>query len=405
LCLTLLGATLVYQQRTTRAAYLLQQGRRALDQGDWELAKLQAADLEARGHVETARLLRAEGWLRASRGSDAASAPIALQRALAEVGRMRDDGPLGTEGVIIGAQCLTQLGENRLAAQALETLVRRHPATLEAHRRLAALYMDLNSPYQAIEHFRAWGALEPQAGIPYRWVGFFLKDDHKVAEAVEAYREALRRGLDPAMRDAVVQELAQTQLDGLKDPHAALQTLAEVPPRFPDQPDVLLLQAQCHWALGESAEAGRLANRVLLRAPDLTAARLLWAQVLLNEDRPREARAVLEEAVRRDAHDLAAARYLVQVYHRLGEVDREAAEQKHLSQEQAQTERISQLHTQAARDPWNAGLRCEIAALCLQRNRLAEARTWVQAVLTCDPHSGLARELSARLAALEGNAR
>ena len=47
------------------------------------------------------------------------------------------------------------LRERRLAAETLKSLVQRQPDLRDAHRWLAAIYIDLNTPFAAIEHLRS----------------------------------------------------------------------------------------------------------------------------------------------------------------------------------------------------------------------------------------------------------
>ena len=84
---------------------------------------------------------------------------------------------MGDEATVRAAECLLQLGARRFATEALTDLVERRPDVIEAHRWLAATYIDLNAPDRALPHLRAWGRLEPTDGRPYRWIGFFIRDD------------------------------------------------------------------------------------------------------------------------------------------------------------------------------------------------------------------------------------
>src|SRR5690348_13643199 len=81
-CLGLLAAALAaggstYRIYTTRASYLLEQGRAALQRGNWKQAERCLELLETRGHRDHAHLLRAEIRL-----SEARLAPEANTAAL-----------------------------------------------------------------------------------------------------------------------------------------------------------------------------------------------------------------------------------------------------------------------------------------------------------------------------------
>jgi tetratricopeptide (TPR) repeat protein len=177
-----------YRVYTSRASYLLRQGQRALASDRWDEAETLAADLEAHGYLRHAHLLRGEAWVRKGRFLPTETGPAgapgraavqrrpqalaAMRRALAELEPVRDDGTLGTDAAVLAAECLIRLGEGRRAVPLLTAVVERRPDHMEAHRWLAAVYMDMNSPEEAVAEFREWGRLDPQDGRPYRWVGF-----------------------------------------------------------------------------------------------------------------------------------------------------------------------------------------------------------------------------------------
>src|SRR5262249_29871338 len=180
---------------------MLRRGLAQLDQGLTEEAAAMAQSLEERGHSDQACLLRGEIWRRsglalasspaAENTSEAALSPPprdAFSRALAEFSRIKAPDPLALNSQVLGAECLVRLGERRLATEALLAVVSRKPEHKEAHRWLAAIYIDLNSADRAIEHLRAWGELEPANGRPYRWIGLFCKDAKRPDEAIAAYQ-------------------------------------------------------------------------------------------------------------------------------------------------------------------------------------------------------------------------
>src|SRR5262249_53956373 len=214
------------------------------------------------------------------------------------------EGRIGAQATLLAAECLALLNERRFAADALTVLLKRDPNSKEANRLLAAIYIDLNSPYQAIEHLREWGRLDPATGVPYRWIGLFCKDYHKPAEAAAAYREACRRELQTAERAAVLSELAETMIDGQSDYAAALELLASGPDDFLSQPAILVLRARCCWALGRTDEARRLVQDALRQNPKLVSALRVHAEMLLSDGLFKDALPLLEKAVEVDPADL-----------------------------------------------------------------------------------------------------
>src|SRR5437764_893461 len=94
------------------------------------------------------------------------------------------------------AKLLEKKGEIN-AAEVLRALLKRHPDNKDAHRFLSVIYIDLNSPSEAIKHLEEWARLDPTNGLPHRWIGFFRRDNNQVSEAIDGYEQALKRQLTP----------------------------------------------------------------------------------------------------------------------------------------------------------------------------------------------------------------
>ncbi|MCI0461714.1 MAG: hypothetical protein L0Z62_32585, partial [Gemmataceae bacterium] len=155
-----------YWVYTTRPDTLLRQARTALEKGDAVAAGRIAERLNQRGYDQHAYILRGEIWVRLGRSllqpeaDSAAPTPAdvgaqnAFGQALRELSQVADDGSLGSDAVVLAAECLVRLGDRYLAAEGLNTVVRRSPDHKEAHRWLAAIYIDTHSPWQAVHHLR-----------------------------------------------------------------------------------------------------------------------------------------------------------------------------------------------------------------------------------------------------------
>jgi Tfp pilus assembly protein PilF len=299
---------------------------------------------------------------------------------------MRDEGQLATEATVLGAECLVHLSERRFAAEVLHWALQRNPDHKEAHQWMAAIYIDLNSPSQAIAHLREWGRLDPQNGRPYRWIGWFLSKDYaKFNEAIEAYREACRRHLEPALRAEVVKELAAALVDGPAEYAAALDALAQSP-ESADQPEFLALRAQCLWNLARRAEATPVVEKAFRQNPELPRALELRAKMFLAEGQPRAALPLLEKALQVDRHNHVCRQLLMQAYKQLGENVRAEEQRQLLEKTRSSKDRLSKLHDEALLRPWDAKVRNELADLCLELNLQAEAQMWRQAALACTPN-------------------
>ncbi|MCI0458211.1 MAG: tetratricopeptide repeat protein [Gemmataceae bacterium] len=408
------GGGYAFWLSTTRAAYLLRQGQAALLQGDWDEAERVARRLEQRGYPQHGHLLRGEVHLRAARGLLArtpAAGPLdaepaqrearaqdAFRQTLAELARIRDEGPLALEATLLAAECLVRLGEHRLAVEALTAVVKRHPDQKDAHQWLAAVYMDLRSPPEAIRHLQAWGRLDSGDGRPYRWIGFFHRDYHQQAEAIEAYREALRRQLEPPARAEVVKELAATLIAWEAQYHQALETLDQCPPPWAQDAELLALRAECLWGLGRPTEAVDALESALQANPDLSRGLLLRGKMYLTGDQPAAAVPFLEKAVLVDPHDDRSRDHLVQAYQQLGQTARAEQHQRLLQETKSLKDKVSQLEERALSRPGDDRLRQQVAGLYRKLNRPAEARMWLQAALACNPANQEARQELAQLA-------
>jgi tetratricopeptide (TPR) repeat protein len=401
LALVLLGAGgAVYRYRTTTPEYLLARGRGALERGDVDEALRLADRLRRAGHEAHGLLLRGESWLlvaQATGGTGWVSPPEALRKALDALGGVQADGPVGAEAAVRAGECLVRLGEHRVAAEVLNRVVRRDPDQREAHRWLAAVYIDLNSPTEAIRHLTEWGRLGPEEGRPYRWVGFFYKDYQNPEAAIPAYREALARRLTPDLRADVVRELAELLLDARADYQGALDTLEGCPAEYAGGPAVRLFRAEGLWGLGRREEAEKLTDGVLATDPDYPRALRVRARMYLATDRPRQARPLLEKCVALAPLDLSARQNLLEVCHQLQDDEAFKAQRRKYEEVRGLSKQLTLLYLTARDRPWDDWARYEAARLCLQLNRVGEARTMLRAALACNPTNWEARRLLEKL--------
>src|SRR5205807_1502079 len=114
---------------------------------------------------------------------------------------------------------------------------------------------------------------------------------------------------------------------------------------------------------------------------------------------PQGALPLLEKAVRLDPSDLKTSQHLTQAYRLMDDRAKAEQQEQRLKESQLDWERLTKLHEQASAQPWDDGVRCQIAELCLKLGRMPEARTWVQAALASNPASRQAQVLRDQLAA------
>jgi len=437
-----------YRAYTHSAIYLLAQGDRAAEEGKHEEVERLAKLLEKKGENQAAHLLRGEDhvylglvasklppssmpfeelqrigqmvlgavdlsgqpmpgrlilWVAASQYQEPAriSYPAVsfFRQGLTELAKIQDDGPIGVKGTVLAAECLLQLNERRLAEEGLKALVKRHPENKDAHRFLSVIYIDLNSANEAIQHLQEWSRLDPSNGLPYRWIGFFRKENNQVDDAVQAYEEALKRKLPPEVRDEALKELADICGNLKVENEKALAILDQGSGVFQLDPAVIALRVNCLRNLQRDAEAVALVENALEKNPDHPQILFLRAQLYDAEDQPRSALPLLEKAARLEPYDLPVLTLLVSVYQKLDQKDK-AAEAKKKADEMNQIGiQLAELQQDANRHPWDDRVRAEIAWLYLKVKRPEQARNWLQAALACNPNNFLARRLLAQLPA------
>jgi tetratricopeptide (TPR) repeat protein len=450
------GGVIGYWYYTSQPSYLLKRGHEALEKAvraaNRESAKAAAKEVERlillldkKGYVQAARLLRGESQVYAGEyalknegaafpyaevqreaqmvlaGAGLSDQPVAIRegawiaslaslsfqkpfrassssydyyrKALADLTKIQDDGPIGIKGTVLAAECLMRLGEQRLAAEGLTAILKRDPENKDAHRFLAAIYIDLNSRKDAVEHLMEWGRLDPSDGLPYRWIGFFKKENNEVSSAREAYETALQRQLRPDVKNDVFKELADTYiLQG--DYQLALGTLEQGGEDFLEAPEILAIRVECLRTTDRQKEAEQLVASALEKDPNFVPGLLLLAEKFRTEDQPKRALPLLERAIKQEPHNLRVGTQLMEVYLQVGDPVR-ANELKKLNDETRQMaqELREKLEPQANSEPWNDVIRLKIGEMYLKLGRPADARMWLESCLACNPNNSRARQL------------
>jgi tetratricopeptide (TPR) repeat protein len=428
------AAVMGYRFYRSQPSYLIREGAKAVERGDLAEAERLADRLQRKGHDAAAHLLHGrillsqakaqmqkapppfpyEGIQRASQmvlsGTGIPAYPHTLRalvwltavqvqqpfpqrtlgvgkllEALAEFTQVLDDDPWAAEATVLASECLVRLGDYRSAKLALATLINRQPDNFDAHRYLAAIYIDVNATTLAIPHLREWIRLDANDPRPYRWLSHITRyTETGYPQAIEAYRKLLQLNLDDSERAEVGMELAEIQIAKLADYQQAFETLAQVPQGSQDQPAMVLLRAECLLGLGQGDEAGRLVDALLKKQPTLTSALLFRAKVYLQDDQPKLAIPLLEDLVSRHPDNPSARQTLMLAYRSIRD-ERRADEQKQILDSQlAPRKRFNELQKVAARDPWNGRARLEMAMLSSAAN-YSEALAWIRFALASSP--------------------
>lgn len=258
----------------------------------------------------------------------------------------------------------------------------------DARRWLASTYYDLGSMSLALEHLRIIGEMNSDDGRPFRLIGRIEKDFQHHGEAIDDYREALRRSLLESEREAVTEELAECLVHQLQYSEA-LETLQDAKPSA----TVFAIQSACFAALGDPVKAISKANDALALNPDLVSAILTRASIELEIGKAENVIDLLESATAAHPGNFEILFQLVKAL-RLAGRDAEAdARSARLAELEKLVDEFARLNALAFRDFDDANLRFQLGQLAQQMNRPDLARTWLAAALAINPDLVGARDL------------
>jgi tetratricopeptide (TPR) repeat protein len=337
----------------------------------------------------------------AERRTLADRAEAALRQAYREL-RSISEGSDYDEATLLLAEALTSVGTlgrpvplYEITAR-LRALTARQPDHLEAHRRLAQIYIDLQAMAPAVLELREVARLDPEDGRPARFMALILRVSLNEGAALEAYEEALRRRLDAHVAVEVREELAELLVEqGF--PQRAVDVLASAPAALRESPAGRTVEAAALWSLNRREEARQLVDFALKEDPGLASAIRLRAQMYLTEERPQEARALLEGLLKKDPFDEKALHLAIDACKLTGDAETAAAHRQVFDQTVARLRDATQLGRTAYTQPWDADTRLRAGKTWLELGRQQVARSWLRAALAADPTSAEARRLLAQL--------
>jgi tetratricopeptide (TPR) repeat protein len=285
------------------------------------------------------------------------------------------------------AEAYYKLGHLAEAGEVARSALADDPRSHRARRWLASAYYDLGAISPVTEELRILSREVPEDGRPDRLLALIAKDNEQYREAVDHYRESLRRDARAMDRFQMLIELAECQLK-LQDHEGCLNSLADVPMSAAR----LALQAEAQEGLGRHTEARASVEQALELDPHHVPSLIFQATLLLTTGDPAMAARVLERALELQPHSATARFKLSQAYRQLGEPER-AAEQSRLMEESRKLEReFVDRHHEAASDVTNAELRFRLGQLARQLGKPELARMWFRAAVSLDPNHASARQ-------------
>lgn len=352
-------------------------GREALRAGDRQQVLREARQLqETPGFEPHGRLLSGLLLLRSGKPAEA----------LTELQQAAQGESTALEAMTAAAECYYQLGQYIEVIDTAHAVLARNAEALDARRWLAAAYYDLGDLSDAVTELQTISTQSPDDPKPERLLGLIYKDNERFTEAVEHYRESIRRGPQQDDRQLVLLELAES-LIRLSRFDESLQTLTDCDLTARS----LALKAECLEGLGRADEAKGVLRQAIEIEPAYLPPVLQLAKLLLEAGRADEAVGMLQDAVRTAPHNGRAHYQLSQAYTRLGQ-QAKAAEELQLFQEAQQSEReFTDLHLAAAKNPSDADVRYRLGVLSRQFQKPELARVWFRAALAIHPGHGPAR--------------
>jgi len=371
---TTIAGRLVY---TSRPEYRFRKGLDALAAGNLSAAAREARRLaSAPGFEAEAHFLAGAALARKGR----------CEEALAELYQVPESAPFAEKAMTLAAQCNYQLGQFEQAVRCALAALGHESDDLDARRWLASAYYDLGATAHAAEQLEIISKAAPGDCAPERMLGLIEKDRERFPQAIEHYRDALRRGCGPAALQDVLRELAQS-LVKLSRYDEALGALADAD----ETAETLTIAAECENGLGRAEEALGTIERALALAPQHVPAILVKANLQLAAGQIRQSQSSLEEALALHPYDQQAHQLLSQIYSRLGERKKSDEQVTLMKQSQAMARKFSDLHDQAMRDVADADVRYRLGVLARKLHTAELAGVWFRAALAINPDHAEAR--------------
>ncbi|MFN0054369.1 MAG: tetratricopeptide repeat protein [Planctomycetales bacterium] len=289
--------------------------------------------------------------------------------------RIRPQGKFRADALLLWGEALLQQGRLSEAQARFQTVVQERPELRDGHRWLALIFQELGAVDSALHELQELARLDPDNFLPYRLQGQIYGEDlNRFEQAVANYEHALERHPPAAAAAEIRRELARFLI--LDEQYGrALEVLQQAPQGAVE----CALLAECQWGLGDADAARETLARLAAIDPDHRALRVLAAVIEIEQGTPQTAVELLRRHLDREPHDFVARHQLSLAYQVLG--DREASEAASAQMVASQTlqKHMDQLITRAIKQPTDAEVREELAAVCEKLGMPAEATRWRQA--------------------------
>ncbi|MBI3862206.1 MAG: tetratricopeptide repeat protein [Planctomycetia bacterium] len=285
---------------------------------------------------------------------------------------VRREGKLRIPLFRLVGKALYLQGELVDAERALRTVVVEQPDDAEAHRWLAQVYHEFGSAQGSIAELDQVIRLRPGDFLAYQLkAATYVESLGDLEAAAEMYRQALERNPPEPHLSEIRRELARCLLIE-KDYGGALEIARDMPEGLLKQ----VITAECYWGLGESESAQSLLDRLDETDADDDGVLLLGAVLAIDRGDARAAIPRLQKLLERNPQNVVARHQLSLAYQSLGDTAASKAESERMLEIRSLQMRREELHARALRQPSDAEVRDELAAVCEQLGRNDEAVRW-----------------------------
>jgi tetratricopeptide (TPR) repeat protein len=293
---------------------------------------------------------------------------------------------------LLSGEAFYRLREFSKAEQCLKAALAIDPEMVDAHRWLGAIYYDIGAMNQAVVELELVAEQDPEDPRPHRLMGVIYQDFEEYPDAIEAFRESLRRDSKQADAADLWLDLANCQLKiGALD--QALDTLDNAP----DSPRRKTLEAACLFRQGKTELARQTIDAALEQAPNSLAPLLLKGRLLLDTDAAEQAVQVLTKSARQYPNEYEVHELLSEAYKVAGKD--ELAESHFQQMQRLKTLRLefNRMHLRAIEDPSDDDARYQLGLMALQLGKPQLAHRWFATTLAMNPNHTLAREALQKL--------
>jgi tetratricopeptide (TPR) repeat protein len=295
----------------------------------------------------------------------------------------------------LGGRTLLQQGRFADAERALKAGLAEDSHQAELHRLLAAVYYETGELPKALEHLERSAELAPSDPRPHRFMATIARGAGQLDAASKYLSEALRRDaagttqMAPQARRELTLELARVRLE-LSQFDEALATAR----KLPESPDVLIVQAQCHYEKGEAEAARECLTRASQLGPERFESWMVRGHLAMADDEFSDALECFQQALEHRPLDQGVHYLLSQCYRRLGRDDRADEHDEKARQIKDQTEEFMEMSRRAVREPKTPELCFRLGQLAERIGQNTTAAYWYRATLLLDPkHAAASKKL------------